>query len=137
MSANGSNNWGVPFSSIQFVERILRAHNNVDSFDRSDDIIFNVKRLKQGDEVKLVCIEEYTASLASVRRVVEEFGKVQLIYVGGKWNSVTSEAQRFCDENEIGIYNAGGLSPALRRDRYWREDRSSKAEPEELDEWSA
>lgn len=137
MSSNGSNDWGVPFSSIQFVERILTSHDNVEFWGRDRDILLTINRRKQRDEILLVCIEEYTASLASVRRVVEEFGAVQLIYVGGKWNSVTSEAQQFCDENQIGIYNAGGISPALRRDRYWYESTPIKAETPELDEWSA
>lgn len=122
MSGNGSNEWGVPFGSIMFLDRVLRSHDNIEVLDRHDDIVFEVKRRKQGDVLRILCIEKYAASIADVRRAMQEFSP-DVIYVGGKWNSATSEAQTLCDANKIGIYNAGEISLALRRDKYWNEAR--------------
>lgn len=137
MSGNGSNDWGVSFGSIKFLEQILMSHNNVEILDRHDDIVFEIRRKKQGDALRVLCIEKYAASTLDVRRAMQEFGPLNVIYIGGKWNSPTPDAQALCNENRIGIYNAGGISAAIRRDQYWHEPEKDEAGRSESHEESA
>lgn len=137
MSNNGSNDWGVEWCNIQFLERILNSHDNIIIESRHDDIIFEVVRRRQGDNLRIVCINKYSVSVSDVMRAMDEFGPINVIYYGGKWNGHTSEAEALCNENRIGIYNAGGLAPALRRDRYWNEPRGNNPNGREQSDESA
>src|SRR5271166_3518074 len=38
---------------------------------------------------------------------------VKVIFVGGKWAGYTREAYDFCQERQIGIYNAGEIAGGL------------------------
>lgn len=111
---NGSNDFGVPFSSIMFLERVLTSHENVRMLARHDDIVFDINRPVQGDNLTIVCVNAYSVSLELVERVVAAFPDTNIIYFGGKWNGATGEATEFCKERNIGLYNAGTLAPALR-----------------------
>jgi hypothetical protein len=86
---------------------------------RHDDIVFQIQRVRQQDQLTVVCVDAYTASLELVMRVVQAFPTVNIIFVGGKWAGYTQEADDFCQERQIGIYNAGELAGGLHRDAYW------------------
>lgn len=116
---NGRNSWGVEFSLIVFADRILKSHSNVVSVHRYNDILFDVVRKSQGDTLTILCINEYSASLEVVMRALDEFPDVDIIFIGGKWNKSTREADEFCQEHRIGLFNSGELPIALRRDDYW------------------
>lgn len=116
---NGQNTWGVDFSLIMFLERILRGNSNVATVRRYRDILFNVTRTIQGDTLTILCINKYSASLDIVMRAIEEFPMVDIIFYGGKWNKSTREASEYCEERNIGLFNSGKLPIALRNDRYW------------------
>lgn len=119
MSGNGKNDWGVSYSRITFLEKILDTHTNVAVLGRHDDIVFEIRRIRQKDELTIVCADPYTASLELVMRIVQAFPTVKIIFVGGKWAGYTREAYDLCQEHRIGIYNAGELSGGLHKDAYW------------------
>lgn len=119
MSGNGQNDWRVSYSRITFLKRILDTHTNVAVLGRHDDIVFEIKRRRQGDQLTVVCVDVYTASLELVMQIVQAFPTVNIIFVGGKWAGYTQEACDFCKERRIGIYNAGELSGGLHKDSYW------------------
>lgn len=119
MSNNGQNEWGVSYGRITFLERILATHPNVATLDRHDDIVFEVQRNQQGDELTVVCVDPYTASLELVMQIVQAFPTVDIIFVGGKWAGYTQEAYDFCQERRIGIYNAAEIGGGLHKDAYW------------------
>lgn len=119
MAGNGSNEWGVHFSRITFLERILRQHPNVEILGRHDDIAFEIKFERGGREIDVVVVDPYTASLDLVQRVIDAFPKFGIIFVGGKWAGWTQEAYDYCQEREIGIYNAGGMTGALHKGDFW------------------
>jgi hypothetical protein len=119
MSGNGDNAWGVSFSRITFLQRILDTHTNVVVLDRHDDIVFEIQRIRQQDNLTIVVVDPYTASLELVMRIVQAFPTVKIIFVGGKWAGYTKEAYDFCQERKIGIYNAGELAGGLHNDAYW------------------
>jgi hypothetical protein len=116
---NGQNEWGVGFSLIMFLDKIVGGHTNVVSHRRYHDIVFDLVRKEQGDTLTVVCINEYTASLDVVMRVIEAFPSVNIIFIGGKWNKFTREAAEYCMERQIGICNSGDLAIALRKNKYW------------------
>lgn len=117
---NGENSWGISFGRIMFLDQILRSHDNMSQVDRRDDLIFEVTRKKQKDELVIFCGDSYAFSETQVRRVLEEFEEIDVIYVGGKWNGYTKEAKDLCDKKGIGIFNAGEINGAL-----WKDDAAS------------
>lgn len=119
MSGNGANEWGVEFSRITFLERILRQHLNVELLGRHDDIAFTIRFGRGSREIDVVVVDPYTASLDLVQRVIDGFPNVGIIFVGGKWAGWTQEAYDYCQEREIGIFNAGGMAGALHRGDFW------------------
>lgn len=117
---NGKNDFGVAFSQIMFLKKILETHENVIILSRHDDIVFEISRGKQMDELTVVCVDAYSVSEELVTRVVSSFPTVNVIYFGGKWNGATSEARDFCKARHIGLYNAGELALALRHEDFGR-----------------
>ncbi len=116
---NGANDWGVSFSKITWVERLLRTHENVAELDRQRDIYFTVKRKAQNDSLAVLACDEYAAGMEVVLRALSEFGKIDIIHVGGGWCGYTKEAKDYCIENRIGIYVTDEMSGALWKREYW------------------
>lgn len=120
MSANnGENSYGVSFGRIMFLQKIIESNDYAVITSRHDDIVFEVNRPQFGDHLSIVCIDTYTASLEVVMRIVADFPKTSIIFVGGKWNGYTKEAFDFCLSKKIGIYNAGEISGGLYRKDFW------------------
>lgn len=119
MSGNGGNAWGVLYSRITFLERILRQHSNVEILGRHDDIAFAIRFTRSGREIDVVVVDPYTASLDLVQRIIDAFPRVGIIFVGGKWAGWTQEAYDYCQERGIGIFNAGGMAGALHKGDFW------------------
>ncbi len=114
--ANGSNDFGVTFAQISWISRWPKTHENVVSSWRSNDIQFDIRR-KHGRPIW------YDMS----RRIhlwYEDFGgsggfpDMNLIYVGGNWNSYTMEAKEYCLEAKLGLFNTSELAGAFYRDDF-------------------
>jgi hypothetical protein len=116
---NGRNDWGVPFSDIVWFDRLLKNHGNVASVERSLDILFLVDRRAQEDTLTVLCLREYTMGMTLVQRALNEFGYLDVIYIGGGWNGYTPEAKQYCLESNIGLYVTDEMSGALWIDEYW------------------
>jgi hypothetical protein len=115
---NGNNDFGVSFSRISWIDKAIQDHPNVTSTTRSEDIFFTVTR-ERGDEVRLVCLDEYACGITRVREVLAAFPTANLIYVGGNWNGYTTEAKQFCLEGQLGLFNSSEITGALYRDDFW------------------
>jgi hypothetical protein len=127
---NGQNTWAVRFSQITWFERLLRTHGNVAAVSRRDDILFDVIRKKQRDQVVALCCEEYTAGITVVQRALAEFHRVDIVYIGGGWCGYTAQAKEFCVSNRIGIYVSDEMTGALWADDYWAyHKRDQKGDP--------
>jgi hypothetical protein len=116
---NGSNDFDVSFSQICFLDHLLAGHPNVIEVTRSNDIQFDIVR-KRGGPIRLVCLNEYACGLARVFEAQQTFAGVNLIYVGGVWNSFTGDAKRHCRDAQIGLFNAKEITGALHRNDFWR-----------------
>ena len=116
--SNGSNEHGVSFAQISWFDRLLNTHANVVAAKRRDDIIWDVSRAR-GRDIQAICLDEYTCGIGKVLEVCEHFPDINLIYVGGTWNSYTMEAKEYCLNNDIGLFNTGEMAGAMHRDDFW------------------
>lgn len=113
---NGSNEWGVSFGRIMWLNDVLKNHPNVLSVSRHDDIVFDIQR-RSGPAIAVICLDEYTLGESGAQRVFDEFPNANLIYVGGNWNKYTHEAKELCWSRSVGLYNASEINGAL-----WKDD---------------
>jgi len=119
MSQNGSNTWDVSFAHISWLEKLLRSHGNSGTLTRHHDLVFELDRKRQKDHLSIVCLNEYTMGLTAVQRVIHEFGKPSIIYIGGGWCGYTEPAKQFCLSERIGLYVTEEMSGALWAAEYW------------------
>ncbi len=117
--SNGNNEWGVPFSHITWFEQLLNTHGNVQGFNRTNDIMFEVTRKEQGDTLKVLCLREYTMGKTMVQRAQEEFGRLDIIYIGGGWNASTPDAKEYSTGAQVGLYVSDEIAGALWRNDHW------------------
>lgn len=120
MGDNGANAYEVTFGRIMFLQKIIEGHSNVASFDRHSDIVFDVARIAQRDNVQVVCVDEYALSESMARQILSEFPQSTIIFVGGKWNGPTREATAYCKSRKVGVFNAGSINAALLKTKYWQ-----------------
>jgi hypothetical protein len=100
---NGSNNWGVTFGRISFLDEILRSHSNISNVVRDQDILFTVTRRNQLDILQILCCDEYAMGTTLVNRALVEFGSLNIIFVGGSWHGYTKQAKDECCAASIGL----------------------------------
>jgi hypothetical protein len=116
---NGSNDWGVSFSRIAWLDKVLCTNNNIASVARHDDIVFELERRAQKDRLRLICCDEYSLGMLVVQRALDEFSPLHIIYTGGSWSGYTPEAKEYCLDAKIGLFNSTELNGALRQADYW------------------
>jgi hypothetical protein len=119
MSRNGTNSWNVSFAQISWLEKLLRSHGNFQALTRHDDLVFEIERKRQKDHLSVICLNEYTMGITAVHRVIHEFGKPSIIYIGGGWCGYTEQAKQLCLTERIGLYVSDEMSGALWASEYW------------------
>lgn len=115
---NGNNDFGVSYSRISWLDKALTGHPNVVSTERNYDIFFHITR-ERGEDVRLVCLDEYACGVTRVREVLEAFPTANFIFVGGNWNGYTTEAKEFCLGAQLGLFNSQEITGALYRNEFW------------------
>ncbi|ARM34001.1 hypothetical protein B0B39_10895 [Legionella longbeachae] len=125
-NSNAENSWGVPFSQITFFQSFLEGHQNIDSVQREQDIIFTVYRISQRDTLKILCCREYIFGVTLFYRAMREFSGLNIIYIGGNWNQYTTEAKNECLKSKIGLYATNEMSGALWKDEFWNYYKNSE-----------
>ena len=108
-----SNNWGTPYSSIQFFERALKNHQRVNSYDGSDDIFFTIERTEGLSTVTALLVDVYTVGLADLFRAKDEFPLMEHLVTCSNWNAYTPQAKEYGMNNGIGIFVLGEFLGAL------------------------
>ena len=119
------NSWGVEYPAIKFFERLLHTHNRVESFTRSDDILFRVCRTN-GTITNVLLVTEYTVGVAAVIRAIDEFPTTNHIVTSGKWYAYTEEAEQYALERDIGVFVIDEFLGALNWDnpiKYRKKDK--------------
>ncbi len=127
---NGNNAWKVSFAQISWLQEKLKGHPNIGSVARCKDILFSVARSRQGDQLQVLCCDEYVMGISAVHRALAEFEKLDIIYIGGGWNKYTKQAKDFCLSARIGLYNTNEMTGALWKDEFWAYHKTSdKGDP--------
>ena len=106
------NSWGVSFSTIRFFEEGLESHNKIKSISRDSDILFTIDTVFNAT-YKVLLLNEYVMGEASVIKALGEFGKLDFIVYGGKWNDSTEEANRIASENNIRLFDISDFLGAI------------------------
>lgn len=123
---NGSNTWGVSFSYITWFQRLLEAHGNVNNITRHDDIVFEVDRKRQADHLTILSCNEYVMGFTLVQKAIADFGHLDIIHVGGFWNSYTDDAKDFCLNRRTGLYTSSEMTGALWKNEFWCYEKPDK-----------
>ena len=111
--ANGSNNWGVSYCAIRFVEDALSVHVKVGTFTRRDDIVFEIKRVNGMSDVTAVLVDRYTLGLADVLSAKREFPEMNCIVTCANWNHYTEDSKEYGKQNDICVFNVGEFFGSL------------------------
>jgi transcription elongation factor GreA-like protein len=114
---NGSNEWAVKYSSIEFFERALGGHGNVLQLVRTRDILFTLNRKRPVDLVKILLVNTYIFGEADFYRARDEFVEANCIVSAGEWNGYTQEAKELGASEGIGLFMPKELIAAI-----WREE---------------
>lgn len=93
--SNGSNNFDIGYSEIIFFESVLRSHTAVTSFERIDDIRFEIARNNDRSNLSVVLISEYRLGEAFAFRVLDAFPEIDAIVNSGNWNAVVLDRADF------------------------------------------
>ena len=115
--ANGSNDWGVSYGAIRFVDDALSSHAKVRSFTRPDEIVFKIERVEGMSSTTAVLVNRYTLGLADVLRAKRECPDMDYIVTCANWNHYTSDAKQYGMDNGICVVNVGEFFGSL----HWTE----------------
>jgi hypothetical protein len=124
---NGSNSWGVSYSSIEFFERMIKGHKNVEQLLRSRDILFAITRKKPTDCVFVLIVNTYTFGAADLYKAREESPEATCVVLAGDWNAYTLEAKELANAEGIGLLTPKELVAAIWREephKYFTKDRN-------------
>lgn len=110
------NDWKVSYTNISFFKKALGTHQKVDSFQRTNDILFDIT-LTNGSKIKVLLVNEYTLGLAAIHKALTEFPGVEYVVTCTNWNGYTREAKDYGRDNNLGVFDVGEFFAAL----YWNE----------------
>lgn len=110
------NNWNVSYRTITWFESLLTGHPNILSFDRRDDIVFDIRRRKQDDTISVVIVSDYVFGIASFYKVLSDFRNINAIVLIGNWNKFTAEAREASHQSRRPLFSTKEIYAALFRD---------------------
>jgi hypothetical protein len=111
--SNGSNKFNVAYSEIIFFESVLRSHTAVASFERTDDIRFEIERNKGMSGLSVVLVSEYRLGEAFAYCVIDEFRGIDAIVNNGKWNAVALDQREFKSNTGVEVFKINQFLGAL------------------------
>lgn len=126
MSGNGHNDYGVPFSCINFFEDRLLRHSMVKSVTRTNDILFHLTLINK-NYYDVLLVNDYTISESAVFEYHRAFPSAEFIVTGASWNAYTSQAKEAGNDLNIGVFNSSEFFGALHWDepkKYHKKDRN-------------
>ena len=110
---NGHNNWNVGYGAISFMEQVLRSHTSVASFDRTNDIQFEVVRTKGLPDLNVVFVDEYELGEAAAYAIINEFPGVEVIVNNGNWNQILVDWRDFANRTGVTIFKMADFMGAI------------------------
>jgi len=111
--ANGSNNWNVSWSAIQFLVRVLSNHTSVASFTRVNDIQFEIVRRGDLSGVNAALIDDYMLGEAKVYALLEAFDGITAVVNNGTWNHIAFDWRDFAKRTGVAVFLVSDFLGAL------------------------
>ena len=121
---NGQNPFGVGYSTISFVEKVIRGAKGVSSFVRENDILFNISfetmahKLGMPDstyDVPIVISDAYRFSAALLTELHDAFPDVKVFALTGDWCKFTTEAESLAGMLGVKLLNSREFIGCLHR----------------------
>jgi len=109
---NGENSWDIGYSEIMFFANALNAHQAVDNFTRTEDIVFDISRLGMSP-LRVVLVSEYRLGEAAAYRAIQEFPGIQAIVNSGNWNAVALDRNSFRRQTKVEVLSLKNFLGAL------------------------
>jgi hypothetical protein len=110
---NGQNNWGVGWAAIRFFDTVLSGHSAVTSFERVNDIQFEIERRRDLPSVNAVLIDEYMLGKATVYGLLQEFHGVTVVVNNGNWNHIAFDSKAFAKKTGVVVLMLADFLGAL------------------------
>ena len=117
MSNNGSNQWGVGYSSKVFFEQVLSNHSKVTAFSRSNDIQFEITRRSPLSRVNAVLVDVYMFGEAALYGVLGEFSGVSAVVNNGSWNHIAFDWREIAQRTGVVALSISDFLGALNVDQ--------------------
>jgi hypothetical protein len=115
---NGQNSWGVKYSEISFICQALGSHQAVESFSRSQDILFDIVRNPPMPALKVVFVSEYRLGEAVADRAIAEFPGINAIVNNGNWNALALDEKAFEAQTGVVVIKVRNFLGALNNSRF-------------------
>lgn len=105
--------FAVSPSSIEFLEKVLSSHQQVDEYEQVEPGVFRIRRKGGKSNVLLLLVDFYTIGIAEMVEAVERCPKVTCVVTVGSRASWTKDAKEFGKERRIGVFNLKEFFGAL------------------------
>ncbi len=115
---NGDNGWGVKYSEISFFWQALDSHTAVASFERSNDILFDIVRKPPMSALKVAFVSEYRLGEAAAYRAMAEFPGINAIVNNGNWNAIVLDENAFTAQTGVAVIKVRNFLGALNNPRF-------------------
>jgi hypothetical protein len=110
--------WPNYYGRYSFFERQLRNHRKVECLTSHGDGVYTVTR-EQGDTLRVFVCECYAFGVAEYLETVERLGDLNAVVISSIWCGYSSEAKRYCREENVGLFKIKDFMAALHLDEYW------------------
>lgn len=110
---NCENNWGVTWSAISFFEQVLSTHTSVESYNRINDIQFEIVRRNNHSDVNAILVDDYMLGEATVYAILDEFHGVTAIVNNGTWNYIALDWKKMAKQTGVVVFTMADFLGAL------------------------
>lgn len=115
--SNGNNDWNVGYGAIRFMEQVLTTHTAVETFERTNDIQFLIRRRKGMTPVNAVLVEQYEFGIASLYAVLQQFRGINVVVNNGNWNQIAFDRNDAFKNTSVIALSMNDFLGALHVDR--------------------
>lgn len=101
--------------SIQKLIGYLSANNNVSSISHNGGQLLSISRSRLSD-LTVFLTNIYIVGEADAREILSQNSEINAIVTMSAWNGYSSEAKRFCNSKNVGLFKFGELLGAVHYD---------------------
>ncbi|NTA10427.1 hypothetical protein [Agrobacterium tumefaciens] len=99
---------------FKFINRGLRQHSNISSFDRLSDRCYEITRKRLG-VIRVIFLHEYDIEADHIRSAVDRYGRAQIFVHANPNGSTSDAAHEAAKQIKAGVYKWGEFLGRLNR----------------------